>query len=97
MLPFIEMKGVRDITASVKERIKFDVPISGEPVPDIAWFKEQFSFLFVTKLSYLLLAATPIKAYKATLSSPPPLLISFSWGGGCIVSTTSAKYLIYIY
>lgn len=39
LLPFIEMKGVRDITASVKERIKFDVPICGEPVPDIAWFK----------------------------------------------------------
>ena len=33
------MKGARDITASVKERIKFDVPICGEPVPDIAWFK----------------------------------------------------------
>lgn len=39
LLPFIEMKGVRDITASAKERVKFDVPISGEPVPDIAWFK----------------------------------------------------------
>jgi len=39
LLPYIELKSVRDITASVKERIKFDVPICGEPVPDVAWFK----------------------------------------------------------
>jgi fibronectin type 3 domain-containing protein len=39
LLPFIEMKGLRDITASAKERIKFDVPICGEPAPEVAWFK----------------------------------------------------------
>jgi len=39
LLPYIELKGARDITASAQERIKFDVPIFGEPAPSVQWFK----------------------------------------------------------
>jgi len=39
LLPFIEIKGVRDITATEKDRVKFDVPIFGEPMPSVEWCK----------------------------------------------------------
>lgn len=43
LLPYIEAKGLRDVTASVKDRIKFDVPFCGEPTPEVAWYKGEES------------------------------------------------------
>jgi len=37
LLPFIEVKGVRDVTANARDRVKFDVPIFGEPAPSVIW------------------------------------------------------------
>lgn len=37
LLPYIELKGLRDVTVSVNERVKFDLPIYGEPPPTVVW------------------------------------------------------------
>lgn len=39
LLPFIDAKCLRDTTAEVKDRLKFDVPIFGEPAPEVCWMK----------------------------------------------------------
>jgi len=39
LLPFIDAKCLRDTTVEVKERLKFDVPIFGEPAPQVCWMK----------------------------------------------------------
>jgi len=39
LLPFIDAKCLRDTTVEVKERLKFDVPIFGEPAPEVCWMK----------------------------------------------------------
>lgn len=39
LLPYIELKGLRDVTASVNDRVKFDLPIFGEPAPTVVWAK----------------------------------------------------------
>ena len=43
MLPFIDAKCLRDTTVEVKERLKFDVPIFGEPLPEVCWMKGEES------------------------------------------------------
>ena len=35
--PYIDAKNMHDITAICGDRIKFDLPIFGEPLPDIVW------------------------------------------------------------
>jgi len=39
LLPFIDAKCLRDTTVEVKDRLKFDVPIFGEPAPEVCWMK----------------------------------------------------------
>ena len=39
MLPYIDAKSLRDVRVEVKDRLKFDVPIFGEPAPEVSWFK----------------------------------------------------------
>jgi len=39
LLPYIEAKTLRDITVSAGDRIRFDLPIVGEPEPIIQWSK----------------------------------------------------------
>ncbi len=39
MLPYIELKGLRDVTVPVNDRVKFDLPIFGEPAPTVTWTK----------------------------------------------------------
>lgn len=39
LLPYIDAKTMRDVTAEAKERIKFDVAIFGEPAPEVTWYK----------------------------------------------------------
>lgn len=39
MVPFIDAKCLRDTTVNVKDRLKFDVPIFGEPAPEVCWMK----------------------------------------------------------
>ena len=40
MLPYIDAKSLRDMTVEVKDRLRFDVPIFGEPAPEVCWYKE---------------------------------------------------------
>ena len=35
--PYIDAKSMHDITAICGDRVKFDLPIFGEPVPDVTW------------------------------------------------------------
>ena len=39
MLPYIDAKTLRDVKMDVKDRLKFDVPIFGEPAPEVTWYK----------------------------------------------------------
>jgi len=39
LLPYIDAKSLRDMTVNVKDRLKFDVPIHGEPAPQVCWMK----------------------------------------------------------
>merc|ERR1712179_808212 len=39
LLPYIDAKSMRDITAEAKERIKFDVAVFGESAPEVQWYK----------------------------------------------------------
>jgi Immunoglobulin I-set domain len=39
VLPYIELKGLRDVIACVNDRVKFDLPIFGEPAPTVTWSK----------------------------------------------------------
>ena len=39
MLPYIEAKGARELTATAQDRVKFDVAIFGEPAPEVTWLK----------------------------------------------------------
>jgi len=39
LLPYIDAKSLRDVRVEVKDRLKFDVPIFGEPAPEVNWFK----------------------------------------------------------
>jgi len=39
LIPCIDAKSLRDVTVEVNERLKFDLPISGEPAPEAIWFK----------------------------------------------------------
>jgi hypothetical protein len=39
VLPYIEPKGLRDVVVTVNERVKFDLPIFGEPAPTVVWSK----------------------------------------------------------
>jgi len=39
LIPCIDAKGLRDVVVEVNERLKFDLPISGEPAPEATWFK----------------------------------------------------------
>ena len=39
MLPYIDAKSLRDVKVEVKDRLKFDVPIFGEPAPEVCLFK----------------------------------------------------------
>jgi len=39
LLPYIDAKLMRDITAEAKERVKFDVAVFGEPKPEVQWYK----------------------------------------------------------
>ena len=43
VLPYIEAKGARDLTAVATDRVKFDVAIFGEPVPDVTWSRGEES------------------------------------------------------
>jgi len=38
LLPYIDAKSLRDVKVEVKDRLKFDVPIYGEPAPEVLWF-----------------------------------------------------------
>ena len=38
MLPYIDAKSLRDVKVEVKDRLKFDVPIYGEPAPEVTWY-----------------------------------------------------------
>jgi len=38
LLPYIDAKTLRDVRCEVKDRLKFDVPIYGEPAPEVSWF-----------------------------------------------------------
>lgn len=39
LLPYIDAKTMRDITVSAGDRLRFDLPIFGEPAPDVSWRK----------------------------------------------------------
>jgi len=39
LLPYIDAKTLRDMKVEVKDRLKFDVPIYGEPAPEVSWYK----------------------------------------------------------
>ena len=39
VLPYLEVKGARDVTATAHERIKFEAAVFGEPAPSVAWTK----------------------------------------------------------
>ena len=39
MLPYIDAKSLRDVKVEVKDRLKFDVPIFGEPAPEVSWYR----------------------------------------------------------
>jgi len=39
LLPYLEVKGARDVTATAHERIKFEAAVFGEPAPSVAWTK----------------------------------------------------------
>jgi len=39
LIPCIDAKGLRDVVVEVNERLKFDLPISGEPAPEAVWMK----------------------------------------------------------
>merc|ERR1719350_1625620 len=39
LLPYIDAKTLRDVKVDAKDRLKFDVPIFGEPAPEVSWFK----------------------------------------------------------
>ena len=39
VLPYIDAKTLRDMKVEVKDRLKFDVPIYGEPAPEVSWYK----------------------------------------------------------
>jgi len=38
LLPYIDAKSLRDVKMDVKDRLKFDVPIFGEPAPEVSWY-----------------------------------------------------------
>ena len=38
-MPYIDAKTMRDITVSAGDRLRFDLPIFGEPAPDVSWRK----------------------------------------------------------
>merc|ERR1719414_2127485 len=38
LLPYIDAKSLRDVKVEVKDRLKFDVPIYGEPAPEVSWY-----------------------------------------------------------
>jgi len=38
LLPYIDAKTLRDVKVDAKDRLKFDVPIFGEPAPEVAWY-----------------------------------------------------------
>ena len=37
-MPYIDAKSLRDMRVEVKDRLKFDVPIFGEPAPEVSWY-----------------------------------------------------------
>lgn len=39
LLPYLESKSMRDCTMSAGDRLRFDLPIVGEPAPQVQWFK----------------------------------------------------------
>jgi len=39
LTPFIDAKSLRNVTAEARDRVKFDVPIFGEPAPEVTWLK----------------------------------------------------------
>lgn len=39
LLPYVDAKLMRDITAEAKERVKFDVAVYGEPQPEVQWYR----------------------------------------------------------
>lgn len=39
LVPYIDAKNLRDITVNAKDRLKFDIPIFGEPAPEVCWKK----------------------------------------------------------
>jgi len=39
LLPYIDAKTLRDVTCEVKERLKFEVAMCGEPIPEVTWYK----------------------------------------------------------
>ena len=38
VLPYIDAKTLRDVKMDAKDRLKFDVPIFGEPAPEVSWY-----------------------------------------------------------
>ena len=38
--PYIDSRQLRNLRVRAGERVKLDVPISGEPAPDVSWVKE---------------------------------------------------------
>merc|ERR1711953_1621436 len=38
LLPYIDAKTLRDVKIDAKDRLKFDVPIFGEPAPEVSWY-----------------------------------------------------------
>jgi len=38
LVPYIDAKSLRDMRVEVKDRLKFDVPIFGEPAPEVFWY-----------------------------------------------------------
>ena len=38
VLPYIDAKTLRDVKIDAKDRLKFDVPIFGEPAPEVSWY-----------------------------------------------------------
>ena len=38
MLPYIDAKTLRDVKMDAKDRLKFNVPIFGEPAPEVSWY-----------------------------------------------------------
>eukprot|EP00092_Neocalanus_flemingeri_P076019 GFUD01094257.1.p1 GENE.GFUD01094257.1~~GFUD01094257.1.p1 ORF type:complete len:1559 (+),score=423.64 GFUD01094257.1:143-4819(+) len=39
LVPYIDAKCLRDVIVEAKDRVKFDVPIFGEPTPEVCWMK----------------------------------------------------------